>query len=144
MPDEGVLIGYPSDYKCVLSFGTKSVNGAGDVARIKSLAKQYVGRSYWPKNVNKNEKSQLDALKEFFDINNSSSMYCSKFVYLVFRDYGINLSSHRTKTWLSSLKDWSNNFIGITPDDIWRSDKTSQYWDLVQPDFLFRLLDNMF
>ena len=140
MPDTGVGIGYPSDYNLVLSYGTKSVDGADSSDRIRSLASNYIGRSYWPKNIDKNKKSETQALKEFFDINNSSSMYCSKFVYLVFRDYGIDLASHRTRTWLSDLKDWKRDFIGITPDDIWGSDKTSPYWDLVQPENLWRMI----
>ena len=140
MPDTGVGIGYPSDYNLVLSYGTKSVNGADNVDRIRRLASNYIGRSYWPQSVDKNKNGDKSALKEFFDINNSSSMYCSKFVNLVFRDYGIDLSSHRTKTWLNELKDWSNNFIGITPDDIWGSDKTSPYRDLVQPELLWRMI----
>jgi|GEM_PF-2898449 len=140
MPDAGVGKGYPAEYNLVLAYASKSVVGADDVDKIKRLALKYKGRSYWPQDVDKNKKSKIQALKEFFDINNSSSMYCSKFVYLVFKDYGIDLASHRTKTFLYDLKDGLNNFVGITPDDIWGSDKTTPYWDLVQPENLWRLI----
>ena len=140
-PQYGVALGNPTDYKKLMTYGTKRVRNATYVDRIKTIADRYKGKSYWPKSIDRNKTGKLDALREFFDINNSNSMYCSKFVYLVFRDYGINLASHRTKSWLSTLSDSSGNFVGITPDDIWGSDYTSPAIDFVQPDLLWQILD---
>jgi hypothetical protein len=140
MPDAGVNFSYPSDYSKILAYGTKSVEGANDIWRIKSIAASYVGRSYWPKNVSKGT-SGIQFFKKWADINDGDSMYCSKFVYHVFKSYGnIDLNSHRTKVWLWELKDRYGNFVGITPDDIWASDRTSRYWDLAQPNSLWELI----
>lgn len=66
-------------------------------------------------------------------------MYCSKLVWHTFHDFagGIDLDFNRTKCDISSLQNYSDGaWIGVSTDDIWGSDNTTEWWDLEGADQL--------
>lgn len=139
LPEDGVAYHYPNDYKKILTYGTKGVWGA-DATWVLRIADGYKGKKYWPSSCAKGGVAPVNFLFKWLNINDFDSMYCSKFVYKVFKDSNIDLNSHRTHTTVSTLRDSSSNMCGITPDDIWGSDQTTPYKDLVNGSFLSYVL----
>ena len=114
---------------------------------------KYLNRPYWPKHVDKNKNSKLSFFKKWSHKFDSSSMYCSKFVYHAVKDYNssIDLDSNITQTTLKGLKDpdsvsydhyTSYPWMGISPDDIWASNETMPYWIIEAPENLWEVLDH--
>ena len=100
---------------------------------------------YWPDEVNKSNYSELEYYEKWSDKYDMDSMYCSKLVYWTFKDFNpdVDLDSNRTEVYVTGLHDYYANggtmwsWIGVSPDDIWGSDDTTPYWDLVGKENLF-------
>lgn len=154
-------------WKSVISYGTKSVNPSkiphfdyyyedsnGSVssyvgsgmhynAMIKAYDK-YRSFSYWPQYVDSSITTKLNFFSDWSDKNDKDSMYCSKLVYWTFKDANssVNLDSDRTQIYVPGLYNGGTTnrkygWIGVSPDDIWGSDDTSEYWELVSAENLY-------
>ena len=150
MPNDGVQYRTvdSSLYKNILCYGTKSVAGISQATAVNAIRRAgnpvywggLLGTPYWSDRVG-TSLLRLSFYKKWSDKNDMGSMYCSKLVWYTFNKFagGIDLDSNRTKCYVSELSNgvltaWS--WIGVSPDDIWGSNKTSRWWDLVQAFFL--------
>jgi hypothetical protein len=100
---------------------------------------------YWPEDVNKSNYSELEFFQKWSNKYDMDSMYCSKLVYWTFKDFNpdVDLDSNRTEVYVTGLHDYYANggtmfsWTGVSPDDIWGSDDTTPYWELVGKENLF-------
>jgi uncharacterized protein YycO len=138
LPDDGVQTRTfdATTYTKIVAYGTKSVDSPwlfrySALDAIESAIARFRRTPYFP-TVGKNYAS-LDFYRQWSDKHDTSSMYCSKLVWRTFYDYfGIDLDSDRTKCYVSRLKNRDGSWIGVSPDDIWGSNDTSEWWDLSQ------------
>ena len=138
------------EYTKLVSYGTKSVGeGYDNTKALQAISEAgqrpfnggFLGISYWPTAVNKASYSSTEFYKKWSSKNDMDSMYCSKLVWKTFYDFYVikgmvDLDSNRTKCFVGSLKNSDGSWIGVSPDDIWGSSYTSEWWDLVQADQL--------
>ena len=125
----------------VLAYGTKGVAGLNksqEQSAISAARNRYLGTPYFPKLIDKNKTSNLSFLARWSSKSDISSAYCSKLVWLTFHDYDshIDLDSNRTKWNRWDLANSDGSWIGVSPDDIWGSDRTTAAYDLARVDML--------
>lgn len=95
------------------------------------------GSYHWPK-IAKAYSSVREAIKPFFDTDRNTSMSASKLVWRTFRPL-VDLDSHRSQTripeWRETPGTGLGEMMGVSPDDLYYSDKLA-------PDLLQRSLDD--
>ncbi|MFA4858604.1 MAG: YiiX/YebB-like N1pC/P60 family cysteine hydrolase [Candidatus Margulisiibacteriota bacterium] len=138
LKSNGVNLYYPStrSWDHIVTYSVKRIKSSALSSTsveqaVAAAVRSYSGKPYFP-NLAKNRYSVTEYFRKWSDKNDMDSMYCSKLVYQMFKGYGINFDTNRTRSWgypyYSGDYDFNgsyvmNAWIGVSPDDVYYSDK---------------------
>lgn len=139
------------DYRAGDAWGKKVVTFA--VKRIKYLPQwqienavddaynRYKGVPYFPY-IHKSAMNRDNWLREWMNKSKGSSMYCSKLVWWTFSNKGVDLDTNYTKSY--RYGDSRGNWMGVSPDDVYRSTAFARDMYCVGQENLGRRFDSIF